>query len=233
MIACFSVKAPAQFTLCTTVPLSYDSIHFTTGIPASFGDSMVTFQITNQHPTQSFAYPLAKLVPLTPLPAGMALSNGSPWTVFASSWNPGITMTVPIFYDVASPIPPDYIVTFQLWVSNLIPLLPDSCYFDSTFTINLNPTALSINSISNNEAFNIIYDYAQQTIQIISQASLQNTVNISLFELSGNKVYDDKMFSGTNRKRINVAHLLPGIYIISLFGENFQTFSKRIILRKE
>lgn len=113
-------------------------------------NSMITFTISNTHPKQAFAYPLAKLVPLTPLPSGMSLApNSNPWSVFASWWNTGITMPVHIFYNITSPIPVNYSVIFELWVSNLIPLPIDSCYFTRTFSLNLNPPTLSVNEFEN------------------------------------------------------------------------------------
>jgi hypothetical protein len=41
-----------QNTECTTIPLSYNGAVFTTAVPASFGDSIITFNITNNHPSQ-------------------------------------------------------------------------------------------------------------------------------------------------------------------------------------
>ena len=216
---CISRNMQAQNSFCSSIPISYsmDSVVFTTANPASFGDSMITFAITNDHLTQGFAYPLAKLEPLTTLPAGMTLSSfNTPWSVFASAWNPGVTMPVFIFYNIATPIPPDYTVTFQLWVSNLSPVINDSCYFDSTFTINLNPSTTPVNEYVKNSAYFVYKD--QDGLLIKWQHPLPESMHISFYNILGNTIYSDEAGWGKMEKRMYLKNLTPGIYMLELSG---------------
>jgi|SRR6185436_2958673 len=223
-------KLHAQNTECTTIPLNYDTVEFTTAVPASFGDSMITFHITNNHPSQGFAYPLAKLVPLTPLPAGMtAANNNNPWSVFASSWNPGITMPVYYYYDITAPIPLNHTVTFQLWISNLTPVIPDSCYFDSTFTINLNPAPTSVSTVTGKMEWNVIADAAQHSLLISWKKPLQNPVSISVFSAAGKKICEVHAGNGTFEKTINTGKLPGGIYTVVIEGENIKKEVRKIM----
>jgi Secretion system C-terminal sorting domain len=134
----FLPNTHAQFVTCESMPLTLTSgFDFTTS--GSFGDSMITFQISNASGT-NFAYPQVKLVPLTPLPSGMSLHTINPdWAVFASSWNMGDSTQVEIYYDINSAIAPNYTVDFLLYATNFMPLSIDSCVFTDTIRINLNP----------------------------------------------------------------------------------------------
>lgn len=138
--------AKSQFAFCDTVPFAYraDSITFSSAFPSSFGDSALIIPIYNGSST-GYAYPQAKIVPLTAMPNGLVLREyGASWSVFASAWNPGVTMPASMFFDVTAPLPPNASVTFELWLTNLSPLAIDSCKFDSTFTWNFNPQPLGI-----------------------------------------------------------------------------------------
>ncbi|HKR05252.1 MAG TPA: T9SS type A sorting domain-containing protein [Bacteroidia bacterium] len=233
-IFCCTLKIQAQVTACDSIPLSYNNSIFTTAIPASFGDSMITFQITNNHPTQGFAYPLAKIVPLNPLPPGMTLTAGSAgWNVFASSWNPGNTMPVNIYYDVTLPLPQNYTVTFQLWVSNLLPLLIDSCYFNNTFTINLNPGTISIYSMQEDITYSIYPDPAQHYLHISRDLPFRNPVNISLCNVTGKKVMEENIAPGALQKTLDVGRLSPGAYFLSIKEEGKTEVVKKIIITNE
>ena len=131
-------NAQAQFVTCESMPLTLTSgFDFTTS--SSFGDSMITFQISNASGT-NFAYPQVKLIPLNPLPSGMSLNTINPdWAVFASSWNMGDSSQVEIYYDINSAIAPNYTVDLLLSATNFMPLSIDSCVFTDTIRINLNP----------------------------------------------------------------------------------------------
>ena len=214
-----SIRIQAQIILCHDIALEYttDSMTFSVADPISFGDSMITFHITNQHPTQGFAYPLAKLVPLTPLPAGMSLSvNNQPWSVFASSWNPGVTMPVYIFYEVEENIPLNYEVTFEVWVSNLSPLIVDSCYFEETFTINLNPFNTSINSSVQNNKVNLFPNPAENFFKLNWENQLTNDNQIKILNSLGTIILETIAISGTNSIELDIKNLTSGIYFISI-----------------
>ncbi|MFM2285393.1 MAG: hypothetical protein RLZZ543_890, partial [Bacteroidota bacterium] len=54
---------------------------------SSFGDSVLYFNLTN-HSGLGFAYPLARITPISALPAGMTFGqNSQGFQVFASAWN--------------------------------------------------------------------------------------------------------------------------------------------------
>ena len=224
-------KLYAQNTECLTIPLNYDSVRFTKALPVSFGDSMITFNMTNNHPSQGFAYPLAKLVPLTPLPTGMTVTNNNnPWSVFASSWNAGMTMPVYYYYNITAPIPVNYTVTFQLWISNLSPVIPDSCYFDSTFIINLNPTPTSVNSIADENEWSITANTPQHLLHIRWKNTLQKPVTISLLSNAWNKIFEEQAGEGTVEKTIYTGRLAKGIYFLTIEGENINKVVRKVIL---
>lgn len=120
----------------------------------SGGDSVLQLSLVNISSGQSLAYPTAKLVPLTPLPAGMQLGANSKGfnTVFASSYVPGDTATVSFYYQVSQSIPVDYTVWFQLWVDgDNHGAVIDSCIVQDSFEVNLNPS-VSTSVISEEQA---------------------------------------------------------------------------------
>ncbi len=212
-------NAKTQIVACGEIPLHYttDSMRFSVADPISFGDSMITFQITNLHATQGFAYPLAKLVPVTPLPDGMSLSvNNLPWSVFASSWNPGETRPVYIFYEVEESIPLDYEVTFEVWVSNLSPLIIDSCYFEETFTINLNPSTTAINTAELNNNLSLFPNPADNFFQLNWENQLTEDNQIKIFNSLGTTILETTAISGINSFGMDIKNLPSGIYFISI-----------------
>ncbi len=226
-------NAKTQIVVCGEIPLHYttDSMKFSVADPISFGDSMITFHITNLHATQGFAYPLAKLVPITPLPDGMSLSvNNMPWSVFASSWNPGETRPVYIFYEVEETIPLDYEVTFEVWVSNLSPLIIDSCYFEETFTINLNPSTTAINSSEINNNLNLFPNPADNYFQLNWENQLTEDNQIKIFNSLGTTILETTTISGQNSTEINIKNLPPGIYFISITEINKKQQMLKLII---
>lgn len=208
----------SQILICGDIPLSYDadSIYFTSD-GTGFGDSIISFMLTNLHETQGFAYPLAKLVPLTPLPAGMTLSDyNMPWNVFASAWNSGEKRPVTIFYNVTESIPIDYTVVFEIWVSNLSPLLVDSCYFPIPFTINLNPLQTSTADLITKTNAQIFPNPAHQNVQIQFDVPIQNPLQLEIKNYLGISVLNDEIQNGLLSKSINIAELTAGIYFITI-----------------
>lgn len=226
-----NINAYSQANDCSNIPLSFNTPVFTTAVPLSFGDSMITFTITNNHPTQGFAYPLAKLVPLNSLPAGMTpANNNNPWSVFASSWNPGITMPVYYYYDLTLPIPVNYTVTFQLWISNLSPVISDSCLFSNTFTMNLNPATATAHADENEVEWKIISNNEQHETEISWQKELKDPLTISLFDVAGSKILETEAVTGSTQKILNTGRLSHGIYFIFLEGNLPDKIIKKIVL---
>jgi hypothetical protein len=137
-----AIQTSAQIS-CYDLPIDYDPSTATfVESEFSLGDSVLHVDVRNES-MASYAYPQLKLVPIIPLPPGMTMT--SDWSVFASAWNPGDTATADIYFDVAQPIPPGAVVTFEVWAKNLSPLLEDdSCRFDQDLTMNLDPVAQGI-----------------------------------------------------------------------------------------
>ena len=213
----FTTMVVKSQTLCNDIPISYsiDSISFSKADPESFGDSMIVFSMTNDHATQGFAYPLAKLVPLTPLPDGMSLApNSDPWSVFASSWNSGITMPVYIFYNVELPIPTDYSVTFQVWASNLTPAIPDSCSFDETFTINLNPLASGVADMENDGIVHVFPTPASDHINIEVEGVAYGNLKLTLFSPEGSVLISSEQ--DIRNTGLDISFLPDGLYILRI-----------------
>lgn len=231
----FSCGGYSQITECSGIPMSYDtnSVLFETAIPASFGDSMLTFNITNTHPSQAFAYPLAKLVPLTPLPSGMSLApNNNPWSVFASSWNPAVTMPVHIFYNITSPIPVNYTVIYEVWVSNLIPLPIDSCYFTTTFTVNLNPSPLSVNEFENAENDFSLFPSPANNVLTIKAKNKISYRKIFICSINGEQVMEVNSENSGHETQINVNELQNGLYLLKIqSGNKLLTVKKFTVLK--
>ncbi len=203
----------SQIVICDTMPINYSpsSVAFYTA-PLSSGDSVLTIDITNNSNT-NFVYPLARLIPLTPLPPGMNLTTASQdWTVFGSSWNTGQTNPCSFFFDVNQVIPGNYSVTFELYVSNFSPLSIDSCVFANTITINLNPS-LSLEPLSKHKTnfFSFSPNPAKGEVNIKFQ-NPAGKKEIQLFDINGKLV---KAFD-TNQKElwISLNRMEAGVYYL-------------------
>lgn len=211
--------------VCTDIPISYsaDSLYFTTSDGS--GDSMFTFNILNEHPTQGFAYPQAKLEPLTPLPDGMTVNSiNDPWVVFASSWNPGQHAPVHIYYNVTMPIPVNYAVTFRLWINNLTPVT-DSCYFDDDIFIVLHPEAILSAADADLPSINIFPNpVTGGTLHI--QHGLPGSVPIQLLDVTGQVVL---LGTIVDDAAVSINHISNGIYLLNVFTPD-GVINKKIVV---
>lgn len=221
LLSCFIFLCKTKAQLCTDIPIAFssDSIYFMSG--DGFGDSMFVFTMLNEHPTQGFAYPQAKLEPVTPLPSGMSLNSiNDPWAVYASSWNPGQYSPVHIYYDVDEAIPEDYTVTFKLWINNLAPIT-DSCFFDDVITINLNPSEITGLNNMGNSAISIYPNPVLNGQFTISENTGVDRLWFSIFDLQGKPLKQGSIYKN---EIISTTELSSGIYFIQIqSGETFQT----------
>lgn len=201
-----SQQVQAQFVTCESMPLNYDqaNIQFTTSV--STADSMMVIPITNTSST-NFAYPEAKIIPLSPLPTGTTMFDHN-WHVFFSSWNTGVTGYVNFFFNVSTPIPTDYTCQFKLMVTNFPPLATDSCYFTDTVTVNLNPTTTSVkeNKRKENIVFGIYPNPATEWTRVITNVERPTVV---LYDIKGTV-----MNTFTNPTWIDLRTLNKGIYFM-------------------
>ena len=125
---------------CSLLPLTTtaDAAIFE-GTTLSMGDSVLRIGFTNTSGL-SYAYPQARITPLTALPTGMTFSASSnDFQVFASSWNPDSVAEASFFFDVTQAIPENTQLDFLVEITNLSPSSADTCFFTDTFSINLNP----------------------------------------------------------------------------------------------
>lgn len=202
------------------------------GIPSTSnfsGDTLIVIPITNNSGT-NFAYPLAKIVPVTALPAGMTESGGMDgWNVFGSSWNDGQTNDAAIPYSVAAPIPADFMFSFILRVSNFLPLSTDSCYFTDTITINLNPTTSGMVDFTNGlTSVNTFPNPAHSAVNFVSHTLKIET--LIFYNMQGKSVFMQTVNSQT--ACININELLPGIYSCKIKLENGQVAVRKIVIER-
>jgi hypothetical protein len=192
-------------------------ITFETQSMAGWGDSAVNIRISNNSGI-NYAYPMAKLFAVTPLPPGMTMnSNFNWWMPFASSWNHGDTALFPCGYEVTQPIPANYTVTFRLWLRpNDTAVGYDSCVFSQDFTLNLNPlTGIDENSamisavtIYPNPATDLVtisvaYDRVKPATAVVTNSCGQQMLNVALVN-----------------DRMDVSELPTGMYIVHLFDND-------------
>lgn len=212
LLQCMSfVIAKAQFVTCESMPLAF--IAQDAKLESAFGsaDSAITFPIVNNSPN-SFAYPLAKLVELTPLPPGMTYQGGNHWQVFASSWNYGDTITAFIEFDVAQPIPANYSVTFKLYVSNFGTLSVDSCLFSNTLTVNLNPV-VSIGELNAKSlSWQLSPNPAQDFFEV--EGPVVNEEEIELINAQGKIIANYRLSKESSR--VSIVDLDNGVYFLKL-----------------
>jgi len=174
-----------QNVACSLLPLNTaaDQAIFE-GTSASFGDSVLRFNLTNTSGL-GFAYPLARITPLSALPAGMDFgTSGNGFQVFASAWNPDSVVEASFFFTVTQAIPENTMLDFKLDITNLFPSNADTCFFTDTFHVNLNPgTILGIEALQ--QALTV---YPNPSNGIIQIELPNNQGNLSLYDVQGRLV---------------------------------------------
>lgn len=230
LLIMFFIGTNAKAQLCSDIPIVLidDEFVFSASDFEAFGDSMISFNLINNHPTEYYAYPQAKLVPVNELPSGMELAPFSVgWTVFTSVWNVGETMNVKIYYDNSLPIPLDYTINFTLWLNNLYPVI-DSCYFDQGFSLNLNPSATPLNNINSNKTINLSPNpVSTNGILYVDLKAINNQLDntYSIYTLAGNLVATGRI----NSNNISISGLPSGMYHLQIFNNKevagFATFT--------
>jgi hypothetical protein len=218
IVSFLGLQTQAQTVSCTDQPFQYldTAITYQSSGGISFGDYFLSIPIKNTT-TSNYAYPQAKLVPITPLPDGLVLNpSGDVWNVFASSWNIDSTAPAQLYFDQNLALPPNASVTFELWMKNLAPLSIDSCKFDNTFTFNFNPQPNSINSLEAKAPKAFI---KQGKLEFIHPDLVQS---FQLLDLSGRLL--------ANNKNSSSQLSLPlGAYLIVLKTAEGATFTQKIL----
>lgn len=231
LVGCTLLNKNVHAQLCNDIPIVVVDNQFTfeaTDV-ISYGDSMISFQLTNNHATDFFAYPQAKLIPITPLPSGMTLAGVNlDWMVFASAWLVGATEPVKIYYDVTETVPVNYEVTFQLWLNNLSPVT-DSCYFENNYIVNLNPETNPIQNIGNTTTVHVYPNPISAGDRICFDAGTSNPKKTTyiLYNMVG-----DIIVSGTtNTNSFSTNGITNGYYFLQLNQENNLPFYTTIAIQ--
>jgi hypothetical protein len=161
------------------------------GSQISFGDSVLRISLTNTSGL-SFAYPLARITPVSALPSGMSFGgNGGGFEVFASAWNPDSVAEAQFFFNVTEAIPENTILNFTLEVTNLSPSSADTCFFAETFSVNLNPgIVLGVDDIDQN--WNA---YPNPSNGIVNLQLPSNKGTLSIYDYSGRCIYNAEIHS--------------------------------------
>jgi sugar lactone lactonase YvrE len=184
------------------------------------GDSVITVTITNDSEF-GFAYPLAKLIPLNALPEGMTFSSSSnEYEVFESAWNPGASAPAYFYFDVTQEIPENYILNFNIRLTNLSPSPIDTCYFEEEFQINLRPSEpLKTNDLSS--TFSVYPNPSSGLVQLKS-AEIINSVRI--VDAVGRVILNENVNSKSSSYNLN-----PGLYIIESTSAKGNSFNKVLV----
>lgn len=184
------------------------------------GDSVITVVITNDSEF-GFAYPLAKLTPINDLPEGMTFTESSnDFEVFESAWNPGASAPAYFSFDVTQEIPDNYILNFNIRLTNLSPSPIDTCYFEEEFEINLRPVEpLNTNNVSNSLSI-----YPNPSSGLIQIKSTEIIHSIEIFDALGRVILTENI----DAKAINYS-LNPGLYFIKSTSLKGSTFKKVLV----
>jgi len=161
------------------------------GSQLSFGDSVLRISLTNTSGL-GFAYPLARINPVSALPSGMSFGgNGGGFEVFASAWNPDSVAEAQFFFNVTEAIPENTILNFTLEVTNLSPSSADTCFFAETFSVNLNPgIVLGLDDIDQN--WNAFPNPSNGNVNLQFPS---NQGTLSIYDYSGKCIYNAEIHS--------------------------------------
>ncbi len=215
-----------QNVACSLLPLTNaaDQAIFE-GTISSFGDSVLRFNLTNTSGL-GFAYPLARITPLSAFPAGMDFGlNSSGFQVFASAWNPDSVVEASFFFHVTQAIPENTMLDFKLDITNLFPSNADTCFFTDTFHVNLNPgTILGIENID--QAWRVYPNPSNGNIQI--QLPTNNGI-LRIYDLTGKCIHSMNVYSKQfNIERDILSH--SGLYHIVWSNNNSAITSHKTII---
>jgi hypothetical protein len=211
---------------CADVPLTAnaDSIFFTEDIFSS-SDSVLSILLTNNSGA-GYGFPLANFKFIDPLPAGTSPTLSSQgFEVFASAWNAGESAKANCYLNVTQPIPANYTVKFQVFVTNISPSDIDTCFFVDTFQVNLNPqTGTGLVNIETS-SFNLSPNPAQEIVYLKSNSNSLKYYFIT--DVTGRTINNISEINSSD-ERINISELNKGFYFISVLDSE-----KRILSRKK
>jgi hypothetical protein len=190
--ATFIGFSPIVNVSCSLLPITTNANQaIFEGSQLSFGDSVLRISLTNTSGL-GFAYPLARITPVSALPSGMSFGgNGGEFEVFASAWNPDSVAEAQFFFNVTEAIPENTFLNFTLEVTNLSPSSADTCFFAETFSVNLNPgIVLGLDVFDQN--WNA---YPNPSNGIVNLQLPSNKGTLSIYDYSGRCIYNAEIHS--------------------------------------
>ena len=184
--------SPIVNVACSLLPITTNANQaIFEGSQLSFGDSVLRISLTNTSGL-GFAYPLARITPVSALPSGMSFGgNGGGFEVFASAWNPDSVAEAQFFFNVTEAIPENTMLDFVLEVTNLSPSSADTCFFGEVFSVNLNPgIILGIDELEQNWSA-----YPNPSNGIVNIQIPSNQGTLSIYDYSGRCIYNTEIHS--------------------------------------
>lgn len=209
--------------ICNALPLQI--LPGTTTFGASDGlasgaDSMITFQLKNAS-NYPFAYPMIEFTPIDPLPSGMTFhSLSAGFSVFASAWNPGITLPIKCYFNVSSPLQGPAELRFKLRAANLAPANTDTCSFTDTIKISIASNGVGTENPEKTEV-SVYPNPAQDKVLIRHSVPLSL---VQVYDLSG-KVRLEVQKSNT----IDLSLLPASVYMLRITDAEGNRIQKKLI----
>ena len=211
---------------CSLLPISVnpDSSQFI-GSVLSFGDSVLRVQLTNNSGL-GFAYPQARLTPVSALPDGLTFGTGQDgFNVFASAWNSGESAYVEFYFNSTTAIPENTILEFQIDVTNLIPSSADTCFFSETFSVNLNAGSTVGTQSLSKSTFTVFPNPASDFVQLSGLSFIPT--EIRLMDLSGRLIVVESSHSST----FSTANVPSGTYILQVKDQTGRAHQQKLSIR--
>ena len=218
--------SPIINVACSLLPITTNANQaIFEGSQLSFGDSVLRISLTNTSGL-GFAYPLARITPVSALPSGMSFGgNGGGFEVFASAWNPDSVAEAQFFFNITEAIPENTMLDFVLEVTNLSPSSADTCFFAETFSVNLNPgIALGLNDFEQN--WNA---YPNPNNGIVNIQIPSNQGTLSIYDYSGRCIYNAEIHS----KQLTIGKDIltsSGAYHLVLSSLDFKKSSRKTVI---
>ena len=220
--------APIVNVPCSLLPISVnpDSSQFI-GSVLSFGDSVLRVQLNNNSGL-GFAYPQARLTPVSALPEGLTFGTAQDgFNVFASAWNSGESAFAEFYFNSTAAIPENTILEFQIDVTNLIPSSADTCFFSETFTVNLNPeNSVGIGSSSKSN-FTIYPNPASDFVQLSGLNFIPTEIRLT--DLSGRLIVVESSYSST----FSTANVPSGMYVLQVKDQTGEMHQLKIVVKHD
>lgn len=171
-------------------------------------DSMLVIPIVNNS-AYNYAYPLMQIQIVNSLPNGMNfLYSPEQFEVFASAWNTGDTAYAQFPFVVDEQIPENFMLQFNIRVTNLDPAPVDTCYFQNVYEVNLNPDQITQIPTILKKPVLVYPNPSSGTFYLSNNVDIES---LSIYSMQGKEVF--QMVHPSNKV---VLKTNPGIYFGSV-----------------